>query len=64
MTESIVSLRLPAVIWLASTGLLIASEEAGLTFGFVEAIAWLVFLGGVAYFFIRLYIASKLVSAG
>jgi hypothetical protein len=54
MTDSLISLRLPAVVWLASTGLLIVNHDTGFTPTVVDAVAWLVFLGGVAYFFSRL----------
>lgn len=54
MADSLIRLRLPAVIWLASTGLLVADHDTGFTPAIVDAVAWLVFLGGVAYFFNRL----------
>lgn len=55
MTESLVSLRLPAVIWLSSTALIVLQSTSQRSFGPAALVAWLVFLGGVAYFFGQLW---------
>lgn len=54
MPESLVSLRLPAVVWLASTAILVADYGTrGATL--LGLLAWLVFVGGVAFFFVRIW---------
>lgn len=54
MPESLVSLRLPAVVWLASTAILVADHGAGGP-TLVGLLAWLVFVAGVAFFFVRIW---------
>lgn len=51
MTESLVSLRLPAVVWLASTAIVLTDPLPGSPGPLVTWVAWVVFLGGIAFFF-------------
>lgn len=51
MPESLVSVRFPAVVWLASTALIVADHDVGVLPGVVKALAWLVFVAGVVFFF-------------
>lgn len=57
--ESVVSLRLPAVIWTASTALVVAERESFLDLGVVGAVAWSVFLAGAVYFLVRVWYAVR-----
>ena len=55
MPDSLVSLRLPAVVWIASTALVVANHDGQVELGLVAPLAWLVFLGGVAYFLVGVW---------
>ena len=55
MPDSLVSLRLPAVVWIASTALVVANHEGQVALGLVAPLVWLVFLGGVAYFLVGVW---------
>lgn len=50
MVDSLVALRLPAVVWLASTVIVVANQGSPAAFGAVVPFAWAVFLAGIAYF--------------
>lgn len=53
MVDSILTLKLPAVVWVVSTLLVLAGAGGGVS-GAVGVLAWTVFLAGIGYFFLAL----------
>jgi hypothetical protein len=49
--DSLLTLRLPAVIWVISTAILVSDIEATAQFDPLQTIAWVVVIGGVVYYF-------------